>query len=409
MSTNETYFETQAKSTGFLKGLFEEIGGFFRSLSDPIKNAAGKFRKKRADYYETLADRLENTSGLTLKDLFERDALRYSVGRDGNPIKSPAGILAAYWAERYVEVGGSLAATFEGTLPAEDVALIRVGEMAGSGALPSTLRDMARLTGMIQTAKSTFITTIAVGAGALCVLAGSMLAMPMFTVPLLRDTFSALPVSQIPHRAAMLYSFSDAIKDNVLVIVVLLVGFLWWCKWSLTNLVGDFRMKLDNFGIWRLYGDFQGAMFLAVLSTIVKRRNNSSTQLPDALAQLREGSSPWLAWHIDQMLSNLANVNSSQAGENSTAIANALNTGLIDQETFWYFLDVQDGAGIAAGLYKTGLRVEGPTLKKVAARAGVLRAIMLIIALSGILGGAAMTASAGSALTQALKIYYETS
>ncbi len=409
MSSNDTYFKGQAKTSGFLSGLREEVGNFIRSMNDPIKNAASKFRKKRADYYETLGDRLENTSGLTLKDLFERDAARYSVDREGNPIKTPEGILSAYWAKRYVEVGGNLAATFDGTLPSEDVALIRVGEQAGSGALPSSLRDMARLTGMIQQAKSTFITTTAVGAGALCVFAGSMLAMPLFTVPLLRSTFSALPADQIPSRAQMLFNFSDAIQSNALVLVVLVIAALWWCKWSLTNFIGPWRTKLDNYAIWRLYRDFQGAMFLAVLSTIVKRRNNSSTQLPDALTQLRQGSSPWLTWHIDQMLFNLSHVNSSQAEENSTAIANALNTGLIDQETFWYFLDVQDGAGIAVGLYKTGLRVEGPTLKKVALRAGVLRAIMLVIALAGIFGGAAMTASAGSALTGALKIYYETS
>eukprot|EP01036_Dinobryon_divergens_P052112 gene52112-69729_t len=210
--------------------------------------------------------------------------------------------------------------------------------------------------------------------------------MPLYTVPMLRETFSALPLDQLPPRAQTMFGFSDAISANALVLVIFAAAAGWWVKWSLTNLVGPWRTKLDQVLIWRLYRDFQGAMFLAILSTIVKRRNNSSTQLPDGLAQLREGASPWMQWHIDQMSSNLSQVNSSQAEENSTAIANALNTGLIDQETFWYFLDVQDGAGIAVGLQKTGLRVEGPTLKKVARRAAWLRAAMIVFALLGVFG-----------------------
>jgi hypothetical protein len=407
MSTPTSYFQTQANGPGFIKGIAADIADFWHSLTDPVQNAAGKFRRKRADYYETLADRLENASGLTLKDLFERDAARYSADREGNPIKTPEGVLAAHWAARYVEVGGNLAMTFEGTLPPEDVALIRVGEQAGAGALPSTLRDMARLTGMVARAKSTFLATTLVGFATLCVLVAALFSMPLYTVPMLRETFSALPLDQLPPRAQTMFGFSDAISANALVLVIFAAAAGWWVKWSLTNLVGPWRTKLDQVLIWRLYRDFQGAMFLAILSTIVKRRNNSSTQLPDGLAQLREGASPWMQWHIDQMSSNLSQVNSSQAEENSTAIANALNTGLIDQETFWYFLDVQDGAGIAVGLQKTGLRVEGPTLKKVARRAAWLRAAMIVFALLGVFGVGAMTASAGSALLQATKLFYQ--
>jgi hypothetical protein len=405
MASN-TYFQDGRESTGLLAELGREMSSLARSLNDPVARAARRFRSKRANYYETLADRLENASGLTLKSLFDRDAQRYSEDADGKAIKTPQGILAAHWAQRYLDTGGNLAATFDGTLPPEDIALIRASELAGGGALPSTLRDMARLTAMVATAKQTFIATTAVGIFAALVLAAALLSLPWFIAPLLRETFGAIPVDQMPTRALRLFAFSDAVQSNALVLLASFGVGIWWVKWSLFNLTGDWRRRLDKFGIWRLYRDFQGAMFLAVLSTLVKQRNNAATQLPDALTQLREGSSKWLSWHIDQMLDNLSSVSSMAAIENSTAIAMALNTGLIDQETFWYFLDVQDGAGIAQGLQKTGQRVEGPTLKKVAARAMALRYVLIIMALGGVLAIGGTTAATTSALTTAMKNYY---
>ena len=91
--------------------------------------------------------------------------------------------------------------------------------------------------------------------------------------------------------------------------------------------------------------------------------------------------------------------------DNSTAITNALNTGIMDRESFFFLVDVQDGQGLAIGLQKAGERVEGPTLTSVQKQAKII-AMLLLGAAFGIVGiwvGAHLSTS--KAMIDALKSF----
>ena len=383
--------------------MYQDFKRNLASLTDPLKSAANKFNAQLPEFYESLADRIESAKGMTMVDFFVKDAERYSKDEDGKEIKTPRGILSAHWAERFMDVGGDLALTFEGTIPPEDVSLIRLGQEAGAGALPSTLRDLARLSLLIRKAKSVFFSSIVMGFNAIALVFTALIATPLFTVPKLRETF-VMPEEFIKGVALNLFSFSDFLTNWLLVIVVFAAAILYLVAWSLSNYTGEYRKKLDKYLLWRMYRDMQGALFLAVLSTMVKNRSGAGDNLLVALEKMRVGSTPWRRSHINRMIDNIQDL--SVGGlDNSAAIANAINTGIIDRESFFYFMDVQEGQGISVGLAKAGERVEGPMLKMVEKQASIASKLMLFCALGFMLSWSGTHMAAVKSLTDSMRTF----
>lgn len=381
------------------------VTSWLKNIFNPIYGAARRFRKERADYYETLADRMDNAKGKTLRDFFESDAVRYAEDEAGKSTKSARAILSAVWADRYDRYAGDLAVVFQGTIPNEDLALIRLGQSAGSEALADSFRDLARVSALIQQAKNEFFTSISVGVLAMLVVVFDLIIIPAFSAPMLLEFFKIIPPSDYPKTAARFFSFADFLSSYLILILALVGGAIWSVQWSLPNLVGPFRVKLDKWLIWKLYRDFQGALFVATLATVIKYRGGSSVSLDTALEQLRHAANPWLAWHIGKMIEKRSNVAISGVAD-SEAVARTLDTGLIERETMWYLLDVQQGVGISEGLQKTGRRIEGPTLKKIMNRAITVRWILLITAIGISIGLAFWQREVVNVMIQTLKNFY---
>jgi type II secretory pathway component PulF len=327
--------------------------------------AAWRFRPARADYYEYLADLMAQTGGRkTLRDLFADDATRHGP-------RTARGLLAAHWLARYQESGGDLGASFERTLPDEDVLLIRIGQRAGAGAFEQALYDLAKLTRLVDEARRSFVATTTVGLLALLIALLAIAAIPLFTVPRLKQTFT-LPTEYLYPLTRRLYALADTIGAYALSAAVGLVAVGYLGVWSLHSLVGPLRQRLDQWAIWRLYRDLQGVRFLSSLATLLRRRGNVSTQLREALALQGAGAGPWLRWHVDAML---ARVDAGQVG------AATFDTGIVDVETFWYLRDMIDTRGLDDGLQRASDRIERRTLGRVARRAAFLRWVLLLGAL----------------------------
>lgn len=386
-----------------LNSLLHDAFEWLKSVNNPLTKAAKKFRPNLPDFYISLADRIENAKGMNFVTMFERDAIRYNVDQAGKPIKTPRGTLSKHWAARIIDTGADLAQTFEGTLPREDIALIRMGASAGAGALPSTLRDLARISLLVSRAKAIFLKTSFVGVVALVVMIAILIITPTYTVPLLKSTFD-LPLEYMPPIALRLYAFSDFIESYLLMIVGGVTALVYLLIWSLPNYTGRLRPTLDKYLIWGLYRDLQGALFLAVLSTMVKKRGNISDNLSVALKSMVVNTTPWRRWHINRMIDNLQNLDLSNL-DNSAAITNALNTGIMDRESFFYLIDVQEGQGLAVGLAKAGDRVEGPTLTSVQRQASFISFVMLGSTLTVIAVWVSTHLSVASQIVAALKSF----
>lgn len=332
--------------------------------------AAAKFHKQRAEYYEYLADLLSDSSGRrNLINIFESDVVRYAG--------TPRGTLSQHWLQRFQENGARLADAWAGTLPERDLMILRVAENTGGDALVQSLRDVARVTTVVDEAASSFKATIAVGLVGLAIALSMILAIPFAIVPQIQESFSFVPVAQWGSLGRMLHSFGGVVESVWLLLVAGAVGLVAWTGWALNNLTGEVRSWLDSHVlIFKLYRDFRGALFLAGLSSMVKYRGGSvgAMRLTPALAEIAEVAEPWLKWHCEQVIENIRN--------SGALTPECFDTGVLDREVLFYLLDMAETKGIDGGLQMAGARTESRVVKMVDKRAGVIRWVMLGSALA---------------------------
>lgn len=331
----------------------------------PHKMAARAFAKKRSDYYYYLASVLRSSSGrMTILDIFMNDAERYA--------KKPRGKLTAYWAAQHQENGADLVETWRGTLPDADLmmmsAAIRTG---GPGALEQALEDTARVSGLVAKAKGIFVSTIMVGAFAVTLGLGMAYAMPTFFLPTIKESFSFVPVEMWGSKGKSMLAFADFLKAYSLYCLAAIVGVVGWISWSLSNYTGPGRAWLDRKApLYTLYRDFMSATFIATLSSMLKKRGNVSMNLREAIEVIREASNPWMGWHCTQMMGNLEELGGQSA--------DIFNTGIMDEEDFYFMSDMVRIKGFDEGLRLSGERTEKETIKNIEKKAGVLRWVLLI-------------------------------
>src|SRR5690606_14779241 len=90
---------------------------------------ARRFSGHRADYFEYLHAVLRGTQGrLTLRELFDRDAVRHGSG-------TVRGRLSRHWARACEASGGDLHTTWQGVSPADELALVRTAQAYGNARL----------------------------------------------------------------------------------------------------------------------------------------------------------------------------------------------------------------------------------------------------------------------------------
>lgn len=350
-----------------------------------------RFGPLRADYYEYLAALMEHGDGRkTLRDIFDDDARRY--GR-----RTLRGGLSARWAHRYRESGGDLRQTFRATLPDDDVALLRAAQLAGAGALMAALQDAAHTARLIDQARGAFISAMFAAGVACCVAFLILLATPMYTVPELKKTFLVLPPEYWGERTRSLFWLADVLGRHLFFVCGLLVLILAMVLWTLPNLTGRLRGWLDTCFVWRLYRDFHGIRFLALLSAMVRQRGNVGTPLRDALLAQLPGASAWKAWHLNRMLVLL---------DDGVVGADTFHTGLLDRETRWFLADMMSVHGVDAGLARVRQRMEGRVMRDVLRRALALRWAVLLFAVAILMVMAFWHFGVIDELRRALQSYY---
>jgi hypothetical protein len=143
--------------------------------------------------------------------------------------------------------------------------------------------------------------------------------------------------------------------------------------WSLPNLTGRLRQKLDSTSLWRFYLDFHAIRFLAMLSVLVRQRGNIDTCLRQALVAQGLGATPWFAAHVREMVLRV------DAGIVGTE---TFVTGLLDRE----MSDMMASNGVEEGFLQARERIESSTLNRVCLQAQVLRWGLLLAAVSTVIG-----------------------
>jgi len=349
------------------------IGRFSSGLPFSVRRAARKFRGQRLnDYYDTLADKLEDVEGgSSMLKIFQDDAKRFAG--------SPRGVLAEYWAMRYQDRGASLAEAWTGSLPDEDVALIRAAQRGGTAAVIGALRDLARVGEVIRQAKQAFLASVATSLIGATVVVAFLLAIPFFLAPQIRFLLGDVTPDYWGSLTTRYFKFSEIVKISAPFIVLVIMGSVSWIAWALPHWTGNLRTKADDaLTLFRLYRDFKGSMFLAMQASLTRNRDGSVTNQREALQILRDGATPWLRWKIDLILENITKTGGFDA--------KIFDVGVLDKEFYYLLEDLIAAKGLSLGLSKAGQRSEQKGVKTIARRAKFFSVVVLGLSLLSILG-----------------------
>lgn len=338
-----------------------------------VRVAASKFNKQRAEYYGFLASMLSSSKGRTkLSEIFERDAQRYW--------NRPRGVLAAHWMSVYMSNGGLLSEAWQGTLPDDEVSIIRVAQDAGPGALEAALADVARIANLSDRVKSEVTMTLSAG------IAGIAIALLMTTVFVvffsakLQEIYSFIPLSEWGPTGRAFNAHAERVKNYGVYGVILVVGLIWFFNWSINNLTGPIRDWLDSrSAVYRVIRDIKGALFLSTMSTLTRKRGNVMFTLGDSLSSLAQSAkSPWLKWRIEEIVGGI-NANGATGSE-------AFNTNLISEEMYFFLRDSQESTNFAEGFAETGKYVESKILNQIIKRMTIYRWVLLLSGVACVVG-----------------------
>ena len=330
-----------------------------------VRSAARRFRKNRAEYYRYLASMIEASKGDTkISALFERDAQRYEG--------LPRGILAAYWATTYLNNGGNLSEAWQGTLPDDEVSIIRVAQTASDGALLSALRDISRVAMLADQVHSEVVGTLMAAVVGASIGIFMLTVFVVFSSQKLQDVYSFIPLSEWGPHGKAFNTHAQRVKDYGLYAIVGLGLIAYYVMWTVNNLVGPVRDWLDcNVAMYRTIRDIKGALFLGTMSTLTRKRGNVMYTLEASLSTLAQSArSPWLRWRVEEIIAGI---------QASGAVgSDAFHTNLLSPEMYYFLRDTQEARGFSEGFEETGKFVEGSILKSIIKSLTVYRWILLL-------------------------------
>ena len=347
-----------------------------RYLSDTLqayrlKWLAWRFRFQRGDYYLYLADLIDATGGTkNLFSIFQDDATRMRS-------RNCRAALSEIWLERYPLSGGDLFATWFGSFPLEDLIAIQNAQSMGADTLVATFRKLAGMSKLLDSAKMIFVQTALVGFVAALVAIGAVASIPIYTADHLARVFSAVPVELFGSWTKALQSLATVLREAGFFVVLLALLFGATVLWSLPNWVGAWRRRLDNVGMWLFYRRVHSLRFLSLLGIILNRHGHAGTRLRHALVLQSRYMSPWLGSHLQSMIQRL---------DHGASVIDALDSGLIDSDMWWYFVDMVCTLGLDTALERTCERLGSSSVVGIQRQAAYLRWSLLLSALSVVLG-----------------------
>lgn len=333
-----------------------------------LKRAASAFKQRRADFYEDLAEALEDRAVLVdeLKKLVLRERAR----------RSAVAHLYAVWLKRMDTLTFSNA--MKGYVPALDSLILMAAE--SSGQLPPGLRFLATTVRSVGQIKSAIMGAVAVPLIVTSMLLGMLFGFGKFMVPIL---LAILPVEHWPTIGRFMYSIAMAFTNYGILIFAGIGASIFGFIWALPNWVGNTRRKFDNFLPFSVYRDYNSAVMLVSLSGLMQ----SGSSLVGSLRSMRTASPPWLAWHITKVLYNL--------DRESAEPAKAFGTGVLPEDLYDRVIDYGQRSSFQSALNKIGAQALTKVEKTVALKARVLNSLLLAVSgtmLALMIGSVMMTA-----------------
>lgn len=337
-------------------------------MSFQLWMARQSFQSSRQEFYEDLAEALDDNAKLTgrIDELAERAAAERDV-------LAP---LFQLWSRRMDDREFSEA--LEGTVPQGDLMILGAAE--GAGKLSDGLKFASLVIGASKEMKSALVGAV-IGFVFLFSFLCILLALFSFYGIGLIETL--VPPNQWPWAGQLLRDLAQFVTGSGVYVLGAFFALGALYLWSLPRWSGRVRVGFDRFvPFYTIYRDFQGALFLVSLAALM--RNNVS--LNRALETLEQSASPWLSWHIREILFRL-DYESDKPGK-------AFATGIFGRKLTWRIIDFSARSTFAKAIEKVGVRSIDGVTKMVSQSAGKINKFLMVLSgglLAFIIAGAFLT------------------
>jgi type II secretory pathway component PulF len=310
-----------------------------------------KFKSKRGEFYEDMADAIAD--GMSVMDYLEKSKSR-ALKR-----KRPLAALFSRWTARHEEYG-NFSKAIVGTVPVMDAMIINSAEVTGK--LSIGLTFLAKTVEETQKMRLAVISAIAMPMFLCVLLTAIMIGYSFFMVPIL---IGIIPPEQWPSMGKALYSVASLIRNYGVFALIFAIILVYGFSWSFVNWTGSVRDKLDKYLPYAIYRDYNAAVFLVTLASLLK----SGISVGDGLKIIKDASPKWLNRHLAMMLFNMNTKGSA---------AQALNTGLFGDELADRIEDYGERASFQQAIDKIGFKAIDIVTRKVTGSAKIINTLGLL-------------------------------
>lgn len=303
---------------------------------------AFRFKKNQADYFLYLTHLLQGSQGqFTVRTIFAADAQRYGV-------RHYRGRLSNYWLMLYESNGGDLAATWRSVLSTDAWLLIRASQARGDQAFLNALDALASQLQTFQQMRKQVLQLMWPAMLALILFSLMWVVVPVYTVPQLMSTFSAVPESYYGFYTLRLLAWVNFSKNYGLIVLLLIIGLAIGTGFSLARYHGRWRRWLDLIDPWQSYKKIHALRLLTLLSLLL---NKSATELrlAQAVQMINHGENAWFNHQVNQIQTRILH------GEVG---AKSFDMNLLSSDVFWFLQDMEKSQGIAKALHLTTWRLQ---------------------------------------------------
>lgn len=211
--------------------------------------------------------------------------------------------------------GVVFANALKGWAPDAEIMLINAGERSGD--IERGLAEAIFVNESLTRIKSAVIGAVSYPLVLTLVLMGLYMLFALMILPRIE---TLMPLDKWPPLSQTMHAVLTFIRNFGLYVAVAAVALMVLIGWAMPRYTGKVRKQLDRYYPFSVYRVISGSGFLVGLSAMLE----AGVTMRDSLLQLRSNSSLYIAWHIDTILSRLAN------GESS---GKSLDTGLFNEET----------------------------------------------------------------------------
>jgi type II secretory pathway component PulF len=273
-----------------------------------IGMARSKLRSRRADFYYDLAAALEDrVSIFTVLKTYEARARR----RDPSAAKMYLAMMKS------MQTAG-LSEALRPIVSSSEIIMLDAIQNSGDATLAKGLYFMADMVAKID--RMSGIVRKAVTYPILMLVMFSLLVtgFSIYAVPTIE---SLIPLEKWPAEGKALHAVASAVRQYGIYMALTIVACMFVFLKSLPVWQSPTRRALDKFMPYNFYRNYTGSMLIVSLSSLMR----AGVSLRASLERAMKYSSPWLRWHLREVLRGLSSGTSSQFGK-------AFRTGMLTQE-----------------------------------------------------------------------------